>query len=414
MFIGIALLVASVLVDALNPNIAEKFMKKNAAASASAAAAVSSSAAAAPQPLPPSTRRSQQPQSSDSDSDEENAPLLAAAQPPSSSASSSSGQSQSNNSSGSSGSHGGHHGAGARDPHSVNHFMFRTNVYVVPLLLLGVLVSGELRLVASRVAIFPHVIPLFVLYCTASYAGIHSYTSMIARHGSVLTVGMATLRKICTIVLSYLFIGSTALVTSSSTATNSGAPVSAPQKHFGSQHLFPSLLILLGLLLSAWVDRKKGTDAPTATPASAASSSSAASGAALARRGSSSGSAALTSRALSGAPSMQPQGHSSAFGTKRASHESSSRRDSQSSIGSAAAADDVGVVGSAQQHVRALAAELGLETGGETECDTDVEQQQQSKSNPQRTTVMAKHAPHLSAQLARDMWGAHDDADDAI
>jgi hypothetical protein len=49
--------------------------------------------------------------------------------------------------------------------------------------------------VASRVAILPHVIPLFVLYCTASYAGIHSYTSMIARHGFVLTVGMATLRK---------------------------------------------------------------------------------------------------------------------------------------------------------------------------------------------------------------------------
>jgi hypothetical protein len=294
-------------------------------------------------------------------------------------------------------------------------------VFVVPLLLLAVLVSGEVRLVASRVAIFPHVIPLFVLYCTASYAGIHSYTSMIARHGSVLTVGMATLRKICTIVLSYLFIGSTALVASSSASTtatnNSGAPMSAPQKHFGSQHLFPSLLILLGLLLSAWVDRKKGTDAPTATLASTASSSAATSAAVLARRGSSSGSAALTSRALSGASSsLQPQhGQSSTFGTEHASHEPSSRRDSQSSTGSAAAADGVGGLAQQQQHARALAAELGLETGGETECDTDVEQQLQSKSKPQRaTTIMAKHAPHLSAQLARDMWGAHDDADDAI
>jgi hypothetical protein len=59
-------------------------------------------------------------------------------------------------------------------------------------------------------------------------------------------------------------------------------------------------------------------------------------------------------------------------------------------IGSAVAADSGVGVGSAQQHVRALAAELGLETGGENECDTDVEQQQQSKSKQQRnTTIMA-------------------------
>jgi len=286
-----------------------------------------------------------------------------------------------------------------------------------------VVVSGELPLLLSRIVMYPHVLPLFALYCTASYAGINAYTSLIARHGSVLTVGLATLRKICTIVLSYLFIGDSALVKSGATGGVSAVeelvdpalpsaagrshpldPVSAPPaKHFGTQHLFPSALILLGLLLSAWVDWKK---AGAHGPVSAAS------------------------------PQPQRSAHQAPAAVYGADDIASSRRSDRSSrrhsdAGDASDSDDrptnSGGSGAAAagspDALRALAAELGLETGGETECETDVEQGHADgghvtfiggKSSILRggSGAMAKHAPHLSAQLARDMWAADGDDDD--
>ena len=352
MIFGIVLLVLSVIVDAINPNVAEFFLaRKMPTANANATSRAQLESGSNGRETVPLLGGTSGPVV---------APATAVAAPPREST------------------HG--HGHASSDPLAVVRFMVGTNAAVLPLLAIALIYSGELPLVWERVRGQPGLLLLFCLYSTCSFLGVNAYTSLIKKHGSVLTVGLATLRKICTIVLSYVFIASSSASQVASDSSLPSAPGLShpldpvilrppPEKHFGTHHLIPSVLIVVGLGLSAWIERNKHGAAAAPAPLSTA---------AAAANGHSHTDHAHASP-LSGAPS------------------SASSAASPSPPPSSAAA------------TRLLAAELGLETDreGETSADEDGHSGVGNGSGHR----LSKHASQFSQQLHRDIFQTGGESD---
>jgi hypothetical protein len=191
---------------------------------------------------------------------------------------------------------------------------------VLPLILFALFWSGDLSLMVAVTT--PGLVSCMFLYASASYAGVRAYTSLIRRHGSATAVGLATLRKVATLVTSYGLIPT--------------AATTAHAKHFGTGQVAPSVLILLGLLLSAWSERRKKSP-PTTMAATAETKQSPA------------------EPVMAISPSLARRHVDSFSSLSEATSPSHARRD--------AAADQT----------RALARDLGLETDQETDAETDVE-----------------------------------------
>jgi adenosine 3'-phospho 5'-phosphosulfate transporter B3 len=97
------------------------------------------------------------------------------------------------------------------------------------------LLSGALSDATRAALAAPRLVVYLTIIGLSLSTAIFAYTRLIKEAGSVVAVGVATLRKVVTVILSYIVF----------------------PKQFSQLHLFSSLLVLSGIILSSHAKQKK-------------------------------------------------------------------------------------------------------------------------------------------------------------